>query len=379
MVHPLPDDLESLLAQALAQSTNAVIVTDEEARITYVNQQFTELTGWTREELEGLNPRVLKSGETAPETYAAMWSALRTGGAWRGILHNLKKGGETYWAQVTVSAVRDRAGATTHFLAVQEDISRRVHAELSLDTLRKELESRVAERTEEIEALVYSMVHDIRGALRSIISFEDLALADLEAGDLVIARESMDRVAAIADRTNCLLEDLMRFARLGRVPLEWVDVDLSVLAEDIVAELRGGSPGRRSVIEIESGLRTCGTPGLLRATLWNLLSNAWKFTGRREVTRITVRAVSTEPLVICVSDNGAGFDRSRADRLFQAFARYHNRAEFEGTGVGMAIVRRAVERHGGDVWAESAPDKGTEVFLRLPGQMTGLAAIRSAQ
>lgn len=363
----LPVDLEALLAQALAQSTTAVIVTDEHARIGYINRQFTELTGWTLDEIAGCNPRLLKSGETSAATYRELWHALAHGGAWHGRLHNRKKSGELYWCDVSISAVRNAEGRTTHFLGVQSDITARVRAEQALRALQTELERRVAQRTEEIEALIYSMAHDIRGAMRSIISFEDLAQDDLEAGDLAQARSSIARAAVIADRTNLLLDDLMRFARLGSLPLEWVEVDLSAIAREIVGELRAAAPERVAVVDVEPGIVTHGTPNLLRAMLWNLLSNAWKFSGRREVARLQLKAVGRDPLVLCLCDNGAGFDRARAERLFQPFARYHSRSEFEGTGVGLAIVRRAVERHGGDVWVESEPDAGTKVFVRLPG------------
>lgn len=162
---------------------------------------------------------------------------------------------------------------------------------------------------------------------------------------------------------NALVEDLLRLARVGHAEVKHADLDLSQMCKQIVDELRATSP-RLANVQIAEGITCRADEGLMRVALTNLLGNAWKFTTRRPRTEIDIRLL--EPGVLRVRDNGAGFDMKDSRKLFGAFQRLHRDDEFPGTGVGLATVHRIVERHGGRIWAESAPDAGATFYVGLP-------------
>jgi light-regulated signal transduction histidine kinase (bacteriophytochrome) len=166
---------------------------------------------------------------------------------------------------------------------------------------------------------------------------------------------------------TALVNDLLTLSQVGHATLRRSDFDVSAASEEIVADLRRGAPDRAVVVEIQPGLRCSGDAALMRAALENLLRNAWKYSSRVPVARIEVASAGElDPLAFYVRDNGAGFDMSEAHRLFAPFERLHKSTEFEGTGVGLAAVHRIVERHGGRIWAASAPERGATFYVSIP-------------
>ncbi|HWP34685.1 MAG TPA: ATP-binding protein, partial [Thermodesulfobacteriota bacterium] len=242
--------------------------------------------------------------------------------------------------------------------------------------LSAELERRVAARTaqlelanRELEAFSYSVSHDLRAPLRSIDGFSQALLEDYEERLDADGREHLRRVRAASQRMAQLIDDLLGLARVARSELRREAVDLSALARDIVAELRGREPERPVVVEIADGLVTRGDPRLLRLALENLLGNAWKFTRGRTPARIAVGVEQGEgEPAYFVRDNGAGFDMAYAGKLFGPFQRLHAAAEFEGNGIGLATVQRIVHRHGGRVWATGAVGQGATFYFTLRGE-----------
>jgi signal transduction histidine kinase len=244
-----------------------------------------------------------------------------------------------------------------------------------------ELEGQVAERTaalsryaadleaanRELEAFSYSVSHDLRAPLRAIHGFSQAALDD--AGDRLGPGTSdhLRRVRAAADRMALLIDDLLELSRVARSELRAEPVDLSQLAHRVVTDLRQSQPARDLELRIAQDLRVMGDPRLLRLALQNLLDNAWKFTARRARATIELGVTNGQEPVFFVRDDGAGFDMAYADKLFGVFQRLHTPAEFPGTGVGLAIVQRIVQRHGGRIWADSAPDRGATFYFTLPG------------
>src|SRR5439155_8825673 len=184
-----------------------------------------------------------------------------------------------------------------------------------------------------------------------------------------MAREAellLNNVRTSVKRMGQLIDDLLRFSRLGRQPLSKRLVNISVLVREALEELRGKQPDRRIEIQISELPDCVGDPSLLRQVLVNLLSNAFKFTRQRENAMIEVgcRQQGAEK-VYFVRDNGAGFDMRYAGKLFGVFQRFHRAEEFEGTGVGLSIVQRIIQRHGGRIWAEAEPDKGATFYFTL--------------
>ncbi len=164
-----------------------------------------------------------------------------------------------------------------------------------------------------------------------------------------------------------LIDDLLRLSRITRAEMTVEDVDLSMMAREIVGRLQKMTPQREVAVVIEAGLVARGDRQLLRVLLENLIGNAWKFTAKETVARIEVGAREDEEhgRVFFVHDNGAGFDMTYADKLFGAFQRLHARSEFDGTGVGLATVQRVITRHEGQVWAEAKPDEGATFYFVL--------------
>src|SRR5881396_3223955 len=233
------------------------------------------------------------------------------------------------------------------------------------ESLRRNAAELLAANTE-LDAFAYSVSHDLRAPLRSIDGFSQVLLEDYAAQLDEAGRESLHRVRAASQRMGTLIDDLLKLARVTRAEIRTEDVDLSGIARDIVAELQRTTPERQVEFAIAPGLKARGDPRLLRVALDNLLRNGWKYTAKQPRPQIEFASTNVNgERAFVVRDNGAGFDMKYADKLFGVFQRLHSAAEFEGTGVGLATVRRIITRHGGRIWAEGAVDRGATFYFTL--------------
>jgi signal transduction histidine kinase len=215
-------------------------------------------------------------------------------------------------------------------------------------------------------ALSYTISHDLRAPLRVVEGFGRILKEDYGGVLDRIGNDHLDRMIAAAARMNHMIDALLALSQLSLQPLARQPVNLSQLAQYIVDDLRHAHPERQVTVAIEPGLTAVGDPTLLRTTLDNLLGNAWKYTARRADAEVGFGKVERDGrTVFVVSDNGAGFDMRFADRLFGVFQRLHSSSEFQGTGIGLASVRRIVRRHGGEIWAESAVGQGARFYFTL--------------
>lgn len=236
------------------------------------------------------------------------------------------------------------------------------------------LERRVHERTEELkaanrelEAFSYSVSHDLRAPLRTVSGYAEMLLTDHLAQLPEEAQRLLRNVNAGAQRMNELINDLLRLSQLGRQPLSKERVLLGELARQVLDGLSETYAGRKVEVTIAEVPPCSGDVALLRQVLVNLLSNALKFTRQCDTARIEVGWQAADGALTCyVKDNGTGFDMKYADKLFGVFQRLHRVDEFEGTGVGLSIVKRIVERHGGRIWVEAAPNQGATFSFSLP-------------
>jgi signal transduction histidine kinase len=268
---------------------------------------------------------------------------------------------------------REDDHASMILLAIEDVTEKRV-AQEELRRVNAELEHRVCERTaqleasnKELEAFCYSVSHDLRAPLRAIDGFSQELLVSY-AGQLDDqGRHYLERIRASSQRMAQLIDDLLQLSRLTRSEMRHRQVDLSGMAREVADGLRVWEPGRDVVWVIEPGVSGFGDPRLLRLVLENLLGNAWKFTGKHPRATIAFgQAESEDGPAYFVRDDGAGFDMAFADKLFGAFQRLHSDRDFPGTGIGLAIVRRIISRHGGRVWGEGAVERGASFSFTLP-------------
>ncbi len=236
-------------------------------------------------------------------------------------------------------------------------------------TGRKQAEVALLAANQELETFSYSVSHDLRTPLRAIDGFSQALEEDYAASLDETGRRHLERIRAAVRHMGQLIDALLHLARMSRMELRRSQVDLSELARTVARELQDLDPRRKVEFGIAEGIEARGDATLLRVVLQNLLGNSWKFTGKREDARIEfgVETNGGWP-VYSVCDNGAGFDMKHADKLFGPFQRLHRAAEFPGTGIGLATVQRLVRRHGGRVWAESAPGRGTAIRFTLGGE-----------
>ncbi len=357
------------------KALNGIAFADLSGSLQDANDSLAQLLGYTREELRGMNIARF----THPDDLAAERIFLEEMQAGRRDFYRMDKryltrSGAVVWVDLLVKLIRDAAGRPLHVVGMVADITERKHAEQVIRELNETLEQRVAERTAELEAanrelesFSYSVSHDLRAPLRALHGFSHL-LGEEYAGALDDnGRHYIARIQAASERMGQLIDNLLDLARVSRQELKRVPADLSALAREIRDSLQEQFPQRRADWRIASGLQARADPVLVKALLENLLRNAWKFTAEREDARIELFAEQRgSETVYCVRDNGAGFDMAYADKLFKPFQRLHDVRRFEGTGIGLAIVHRIVQRHGGQIRAEGAPGKGASFCFTLP-------------
>lgn len=349
---------------------------DVVSRRTYYSPQWKAQLGYADHELpnrtqqweERLHP------DDRARSVATLRAALhRSGEPYEDEFRLRHRDGNYRWIHTRGAVLRDAAGQPCRVFGAHVDITQRREAEDASRELNAELEQRVTERTaelaaanRELEAFSYSVSHDLRSPLRAIDGFAQ-ALAEEYQGFLPgEAQHYLNRVRTAAKRMGELIDNLLTLARVARSEMRRQTVNLSGLAGEIGAELRQADPDRYVALAIEPGHVVCGDPMLLRLALENLLGNAWKYTGKRVQAHIAFGAnAENGERVFFVRDDGAGFDPLYADKLFGPFQRLHGVGEFEGTGVGLAIVQRILQRHGGRVWAEGAVGEGATFYFTL--------------
>lgn len=350
-----------------------------DSRVLAANPALCEMLGYTQEELRGLPPEALSHADDWPGE-AELRASLLAGEAahYRGERRLLHRNGRVVWSHVTCALERDGEGRALHFIFqaqdINSDVTERLRAEKEIVLLNNVLEQRIHKRTLELEEsnedlreFAYSLAHDLRAPLASIDGFSEQLETRLAHQLDDKSRHYLRRVRAGVKLMADLTDALLALADLSNTQLLHQNVDLSSIARDITERLREQQPHRAVTVRVEDTPRTQGDIRLLANVMENLLGNAWKFTARTEPAHITFggRSWPNGSYEYHVKDNGAGFDPAYAYKLFTPFQRLHSASEFEGTGIGLAMVRKIVSRHGGRVWAESQPGEGASFFFTL--------------
>ena len=256
-------------------------------------------------------------------------------------------------------------------------------ASAALERIRthQELESRVRQRTAqleavnaELEAFSYSVAHDLRGPVRAINGFSAILLQNPRLAAADESRFCLEQIQKAAEHMEVLISDLLDLAQVTRAPLERECVNLSDIVQEILQEFRNRTPMRAVHVVIADNVNAWCDRRLVRIVLDNLLSNAWKFTSRQPQAVIEFGANVGAESIYFIRDNGAGFDMSKAERLFAPFERLHTQSEFPGSGIGLSTVKRVIDRHAGNLWAKSQIGHGSAFSFTLSAAETGVGA-----
>jgi len=353
-------------------SLDPLVTIGPDGKVTDVNTATERVTGYSRKELIGTDfMDYFSEPEKAKSGYQQVF---RDGVVQDYALEIRHKDGHLTPVLYNASVYQDESGQVIGVFAAARDITERKRAEEEVRTLNAELEQRVVERTaqleaanKELEAFSYSVSHDLRAPLRAIDGFSRVILEDYfdkldDEGKRVtnIIRKNTQKMAQ-------LIDDLLVFSRLGRQEIRISGIKMEKLVKDVFDEHALAVPERKIQFDIRELPSAKGDQALIRQVLTNLLSNSIKFTRSKETARIEVgcRREGNENIYY-IKDNGVGFDMQYGDKLFGVFQRLHSSQEFEGTGVGLAIVQRIIHRHGGRVWAEGKVNEGATLYFTLP-------------
>ena len=383
------------LQTAIFNSANfSCIATDAKGVIQIFNVGAERMLGYTTAEVVNLiTPASLHDPQEVIERAAALSLEYATPiapgfealvfRASRGIediyeLTKIRKDGSRFPAIVSVTALRDAQSRIIGYLLIGTDNTARRKAEDAVKQLYAELEQRVIQRTaeleaanKELEAFSYSVSHDLRTPLRAVDGYSQAVLEDYGAQLPEGGRRYLQTIREGAQRMGALIDDLLTFARLNRQELGKRVIDTGKLVRGALNELGSPWPDRSVEILVGDLPTSSGDPALLKQVWLNLLSNALKYTRKREKTAIEIGCMKTNGAdTFFVRDNGTGFDLRYADKLFGVFQRLHRAEDYEGTGVGLAIVQRIIHRHGGRVWADAAIDRGATFYFTLEKETT---------
>ena len=353
-------------------SLDPLVTISVEGKITDVNQATEEVTGRSRSELIGTDfSDYFTEPDKAREGYRQVFTEGSVTDYPLAIRH---RNGSITEVLYNASLYHNEIGGVLGVFAAARDITERKQAEEEIRLLNSELEQRVAARTaeleaanKELEAFSYSVSHDLRTPLRAIDGFSLMLLEDYQNKLDDEGKRLLNVVRNNTSRMSRLIDDILRFSRAGRTEISFTDIDMEGIARGVIEELKSQVAGRKLQINLGSLPSVRGDRAMLHQVFENLLSNAIKFTGKNEGARIDIGGmIEADKAVYHVKDNGAGFDMRYAGKLFGVFQRLHGVDEFEGTGIGLAIVKRIVARHGGTVWAEGEVGKGATFYFSIP-------------
>ena len=340
-----------------------VAITDVRGNIIHTNDKFCEISKYSREELIGKNHRVVKSGYHPKEFFVSLWKTISSGNIWEGEIRNRAKDGTNYWVYTTIVPSLNSSGKPYEYVSIRYEITQKKLAEEKLKLYAARLEA----SNEELQNFATVAAHDLQEPLRKIQAFGERLKTkgkDLFTPELT---GYVDRIHSSAERMRRLIDDLLSYSRVSSRAQPFEPVSLGQIMQEVLGDLEVRIEQTGAQARVGSLPTVDADPAQIRQLFQNLLSNAMKFQSEGVAPEIDVSAiVAGDRCTLTVKDNGIGFDEKYLDRIFKIFQRLHGRFEYEGTGIGLAICRRIVERHSGTLTAKSVPGKGATFIAELP-------------
>lgn len=347
---------------------------DAEGKLIRGNSQFFEISGYLENEVSSLSIDQLRSGNMSLSFYNELWNTIRKGKIWKGEMENRSKMGEIYWTETTIVPMNSASGEPQSYMGISSNITERKIAEQEIIKLNSRLEKEVKKRTEdidtavaELEAFSYSVSHDLRAPLRAITGFS--GLLNEEFGDDLNeeAKRYLGIIQSGTKQMAQLIDDLLQFSRVGRIELQKKVFDPLPIIHEIIKKEKVNN--NKVEFVFNPMVKIYGDANTITLVFTNLILNAIKFSRQVKSPVITIGSkAGKEEEIYYVKDNGVGFDMRYSDKLFKVFQRLHSVQQFEGTGVGLAIVSRIIYKHGGRVWGESHPGSDTSFYFSLPNE-----------
>jgi PAS domain S-box-containing protein len=334
-----------------------------------VNENFCKISKYSSEELLGQDHRIINSGYHPKEFIRNLWTTIANGRIWKGELKNRAKDGTIYWVDTTIVPFLDDAGKPYQYVAIRTDITERKKAEAHLIELNNNLQKHAKElavSNADLEQFAYVASHDLQEPLRMVTSF--LTQLEKKYGDVIDDKGKRYIAFAVdgAKRMRQIILDLLEFSRVGRTEDTNEELDLNELVEEIKILFRKQVEEKKAVIEADRlpVIHAYKTP--MRQVFQNLISNALKYTRAEVPCRIHIAVKESEKeWQFEIADNGIGISEEFYDKIFIIFQRLHNRDEFSGTGMGLAVTKKIIENQGGKIWLSSEEGKGTSFYFTI--------------
>lgn len=346
-----------------------VAITDSQGIITYANKKFCEISKYSKEELIGNTHRIINSHYHPKEFFDDLWATISSGKVWEGEIKNRAKDGTLYWVHTNIIPFMDAEGRPEQYVAVRYEITERKLAEEQLKIYAKKLEV----SNKELQDFASVAAHDLQEPLRKIQAFSERLttkaknLLDPETFDYV------DRIQSSAKRMQTLINDLLTYSRVTTKTQPFTKLNLNEVISHVVSDLEIRIEQTQGKVTTAHLPEITGDPTQIYQLFQNMIGNALKFRKPDVAPVVHIEGQLLENSVlggkafqITVTDNGIGFDEKYLDRIFTIFQRLHGRHEYEGTGIGLAVCRKIVDRHGGIISATSEPGKGARFIVTLP-------------